>query len=529
MLLMLLGAVGLLLLIACVNAANLLLARASSRVREIAVRSAVGAARGRIVRQLLTESVLLAFCGGVAGLVFAYWLTNLGTTMSLPVQIPFQIDLRPDLRVLAFTFLLSLITGVGFGLAPAFAATRADVAPSLKEGAVTNLRGYRRFGLRNLLIVNQVAASLLLLLVAGFLVIGLNRSTQADVGFDTNNLYLFSLDPVRDGYTPDRATALFEKLPERLRSVAGVRDATLADTPPFSVLEGGNGTYKSESGKIVTGNARQIVASHYFTTIGAPLLRGREFADHNERADSAIVNETAARELYGNTDPLSRRISDDAHTYQIVGIARDMAAGPAIGRTLPAVFLRITSTPPAGMTVLVRAAGPAAMDRIRAEVSAIDPNLTLFNILTIRQHIDQMNGVLRIGMGFYAGLGIFGLILAAVGLAGVTAYSVAQRRKEIGIRMALGARRGQVLMLVLREGSLLIATGSVLGFAGAVGLSRALSTLTNELAKDLSTGASEPLLVIGAPLLLAGLTMLACYLPAMKSTTIDPVKALRED
>jgi predicted permease len=525
---------GLVLMIACANLTNMLLARAAGRRKEVAIRLAVGASRFRIVRQLLTESVVLSICGGLAGLMFAYWLTNLASTMALPVQIPFEIDMRPDLRVLVFAFLLSLITGVGFGLAPAFEATRTDVAPALKESAVTNLRGYRRFGLRNLLIVNQVAGSLMLLLVAGFLVLGLHRSARADLGFEVNNSYMLSLDPVRDGYTQDQASAFFEKLPAQLRRVPAVRDVSLTSAPPFGVIEGGNAKFvteaaSGESAKILLGVVQQTIGSHYFATLGAPVLRGRDFADTNERADSAIVNETAARELFGVADPIGRRIADTTHSYQIVGVTRDMAAGPAIGHGVPAVFLHLTHPPSGGMTLIVRAAGSAALDPIRREVAAIDPNLTLFNLRTMQEHIDQMNAFLRIGMDFYAGLGVFGLILASVGLAGVTAYSVAQRRKEIGIRMALGARRGQVLMLVMREGSTLIAAGCVLGFAGALALSRALSALTHELAQAFSTGTGDPALIVGAPLLLAILTMLACYVPARKSTRVDPLVALREE
>jgi predicted permease len=536
---------GLILLIACTNLANMLLARAAGRRREIAIRLAVGASRFRLVRQLLTESLIIAAAGGAAGLVLTYWLTNAASTMKLPIDLPFQFDIRPDGSVLIFTILLSAIVGVAFGLAPALAATRADVAPSLKDGAGSHqLRAYRKFGMRNLLVVWQVAGSLMLLLVTGFVVLGFSKSTTINLGLDTKPLYLMGLDPVRDGYSPDQAAALFEKLPDRLRSMSALRGAALSDSPPFNNLNSSNMQIVGigdgqESSTMLKGSTRQSVGTGYFAAMGVGVLQGREFNDHDiqrpPQAMSMIVNQTAARELFPSGDALGRRVTAKDQSYEIVGIVRDMQASLFTNAVAPAIYVPLTRRSLArpstsGITLLVNAAaGPDAVDAVRREIAAIDPNLNLFRVRSMNDQITETVSYLRIAVSIYAAMGIFALVLASVGLAGVTAYSVAQRRKEIGIRMALGAKKSQVLGLVLREGSALVAVGTVLGFAGAFAMSRVLSSMLNQLAEAMNTNVGNVALIVGAPILLAGLAMLACYFPARRSTKIDPLQALREE
>ena len=538
--------VGLMLTIACMNLANMLLAKAGARRREIAIRLAVGASRFRLIRQLVTESVLLSLAGGICGLIFAFWMTNLVSTMKLPGSTPFQFDIRPDALVLVFTLALSFVTGIGFGLAPAFAATNADVAPTLKEGGVSQMRGYRKFGMRNLLVVYQVAVSLMLLLITGFMVMGYGSIASANASFDTHTMYLLAIDPIRDGYTPDQASAFFEKLPERLRGLPAVDGVSLSSSPPFT-QELGASDFAGQSdlrnaAASVSALSRQPVGAGFFAAINEKVLAGREFDDSDQRTDAppttalpAILNQTAAKSLFGNENPIGKRITQQPQSYDVVGVVRDLK-GPSItpgfqGAIYVPMTRRMLAHPPAGgLTLMVRSnAGPDTIERVRQQIAALDPNITVFNVRTLYQSLDELNAYVRIGTIFYGGLGAFGLILASIGLAGVTAYAVTQRRKEIGIRMALGARKGQVLRLVLREGTALVAAGSVLGFAGAMILARAMSAILNVFATIFHTAASDPKLIVGAPLLLAGLAMLACYLPARRSTEIDPLKALREE
>jgi ABC-type antimicrobial peptide transport system permease subunit len=352
------------------------------------------------------------------------------------------------------------------------------------------------------------------------------------------------LDPVRDGYSPDQAAALFEKLPDRLRSLSALRGAALSDSPPFNNLNSSNMQIVGmgdgqESSTMLKGSTRQSVGTGYFAALGIGVLQGREFNDHDiqhpGQAMSMIVNQTAARELFRSGDALGRRVTAKDQSYEIVGIVRDMQASLFTNAVAPAIYVPLTRRSLArpsttGITLLVNAAaGPDAVDAVRREIAAIDPNLNLFRVRSMNDQIAETVSYLRIAVSIYAAMGIFALVLASVGLAGVTAYSVAQRRKEIGIRMALGAKKSQVLGLVLREGSALVAVGTVLGFAGAFAMSRVLSSMLNQLAEAMNTNVGNVALIVGAPILLAGLAMLACYFPARRSTKIDPLTALREE
>ena len=531
--------------IACTNLANMLLARSAGRRKEIAIRLAVGASRFRLIRQLLTESVLLALGGGAAGFAFAWWLTSSATALyqKFPTPMPIEIDVRPDWMVLVFTFAVAVIAGLGFGLAPALAATKPDVGPALKEGSSTQLRGFRRFGLRNLLMVYQVAGSLMVLIITGFMVLGWSTRTKAEAMFDSANLYLLTIDPVRDGYAPDQTTVLFEKLRDRLQGAPAVENATFAAVPPGNIFAVGTSTFTVPSvdgkpAKVVKAASRSIVGANYFSTLHVKVTEGREFSARDEQNVSsttqpAIISKIAAEEMFGSSDPLGRRILYDNQAFDVVGVAPDLRGSTFGVRPPPEVFVPLTrraySRPPSGgMTLMVRAsAGNDAVNEIRHEISAIDPNLSVFNVRSMTEYLGESDYLIRWTSMVYGGFGVFGLILASVGLAGVTGYSVAQRSKEIGIRMALGARPGQVLRLVMKEGATLVTVGSVLGFLGAWGVGRLLAAISPEMAASLRE--SQPLLMIGAPLLLAGLAMLACYFPARKSTSVDPLRALRQE
>jgi predicted permease len=545
---------GLILGIACMNLANMQLARATARRREVAIRLSVGASRFRLIRQLLTESVTLALAGGAVGLALAIWASRALSQIRFPGSIPMHFDMYPDWHVFLLTFVLSLVAGAGFGLAPALAATKSDLASTLKEGAVTQMRGHRRFGMRNVLMVCQVAGSLTLLLIASFMVLGFQKTNQIEIAFNPHDMFLFSIDPIRDGYSNERTVTLFDRLRERLKNVTGVREIVVSEAVPFSPEIGAAViTAPAASGasdQVVRGVVKQVVGAGYFAAIDVSMVAGREFSARDEQLESGknvalpvVVNETAAHAFFGNSDPLGRRLTETGKSYEVVGETKDVSAPMSqssrgeMAAALPVVYLPLTKTdlatpPPGGMTVIVRA-NPAqssdVMQGVRGEIAAIDPNLAIFNLRTLAQDIDQNTSYLRLSSIIYGGIGGFGLVLSAIGLAGVTAYSVARRRKEIGIRMALGARKGQVLRLVLREGGALVAVGTVLGMAMAFAVSRILSAVISILGDAFHVGVKDPRLVFGAPLLLAGLALLACYIPARRSTRIDPVRALREE
>ncbi|HLK69702.1 MAG TPA: ABC transporter permease [Bryobacteraceae bacterium] len=538
--------------IVCMNLANMQLARATARRKEVAIRLSVGASRFRLVRQLLTESLLLALIGGVGGIALSFWAAAGVGKMKVPFTFPVRVDITPDWSVIAVVFAIAMLAGVGFGLAPALAATKTNLAAQLKEGLVGQARGYRRFGMRNLLMVGQVAGSLSLLLVTGFMIIGFSKSNHIDIGFDSASMYLFSLDPVRDGYSPERATDLLDGLTERLARAPGARTVVLSETAPYGP-QAAVFTLSAPSGggapdQVVNAIAKNTVGPKYFESLSVPMLEGREFDIRDQRAEPGkgkpvpvVLNQTAARAFFGNAEPLGRRILDVSKSYEVVGVVQDLSAplsqtgaGQGIS-VVPVVYLPLTRAdfahPPAsGMIVMVRSdRGPDAIDSVRKELAAIDPNVAIFNVHTLAGQVADMLSYLRLSEFIYGGIGVFGLIVAAIGLAGVTAYSVARRRKEIGIRMALGARQSQVLGLVLREGASLVMIGSVVGLIVAIGLTRVLSAISTAFGPSFEAGGRDPRLLLGAPILLAGLAMLACYVPARRSAKIDPLIALREE
>jgi putative ABC transport system permease protein len=535
---------GLIIGLACMNLANMLIARGANRRKEVAIRLAVGASRFRLVRQMMSEGILLSMLGGVAGFALAHGLSVLSSQFRPPTGVPVESGFL-DWRAAVFAFGVALLCGIGFSLAPALQATQADVTPALKEGSALRLPGYRRFGLRNLLMVAQVAGSLMLLLITGFLVIGISKAGNIQTKFDPNTMYLLSIDPVHDGYAPERAQALFEKLPERLKTAGPVRSIALAAQSPFAIEDDTTQMTAEDAGntsRVQQAVIEQTVGAGYFATLEEPMLAGREFEERDQRnpADGSttfslpvVLNETAERRLFGNENAIGKRVRDDKQSYEVVGVVRDLKNG--MGMSQGVVYLPLTprdfARPPAGdITILVRSrAGSDALGGIRSEIASIDPNLTIFNVQTLSDYLDRSRSSTRFAIQMYGGMGVFGLVLAAIGLAGITAYGVAQRRKEIAIRTALGASRAQVLRLVLREGTALVSAGTVLGFLGALAMAKILSALTNIFVEGLRIGTDDPRLLVGAPLLLAAVAMLACYIPARRSAKIDPLKALREE
>ena len=534
---------GLIVTLACMNLANMLMARGANRRKELAIRLAVGASRFRLIRQMVSEGILLSLLGGLAGFALAYGLAALNSRFTRPATVPIESNFNLDWRSGIFAFGLAIVCGLGFSLVPAVQATKADLTPALKEGSALRLPSYRRFSLRNLLMVAQVGASLMLLLMTGFLVIGISKGSSIRTNVDPNSMYLLSLDPVRDGYTPEKAQALFEKLPDRLKITGLVRSMALAAQPPFpSEIEPTPVTAEGspESSRMRKLVVKQTVGAGYFATLSETMLAGREFEENDQRGQSdgsktlpVVLNESAAHGFFGTGNAIGKRLRDDKQSYEVVGVVLDVKDVEGVTRSI--IYLPLTprdfGRPPAGgMTILVRSnAGTDALSRIRNEIAFIDPNLSIFNVQTLGAYLDRSRSALRFSVQTYGGIGLFGLVLAAIGLAGVTGYAVAQRRKEIAIRTALGASTAQVLRLVLREGTALVSVGTVLGFLGAIVLARVVSALTSIFVDALKIGTNDPRLLVGAPLLLAAVAMLACYVPARKSAQIDPLKALREE
>jgi predicted permease len=537
--------------IACLNLATMMLARVASRRKELAIRLGVGASRFRLIRQMVTEGILLSLIGGAAGFAMAYGLWALTAHTRLPPGSPIGIDTALDWHTAIFVLVLAVACGIGFSILPALQATKTNVASALKDGAALQLSGYRRFGLRNMAMSAQVAGSMMLLLIAGFLVLGVMDGNSIQTNFDRKTMVFLSIDPVRDGYTPDKAQAFFERLPEQLRNASAVTSFALAEQPPYQPSGGGQFHLKVDdpraSSPVEMTMEERTVGAGYFAVLNEPILAGREFEQRDQRVDAEalkasgapvpalplVLNEKAARALFGKDNPIGKHLRGDRRAYEVVGVVPDRR--DAGGSILAIAFLPLTrhdfSQPPGGgITIIARGhSAEDALGGVRSVAVSMDPNLTLYNVQTLSEYFELARTAMGAALRTFGGIGVFGLVLSAIGLAGVTGCAVAQRRKEIGIRMALGARKSQVLALVLREGATLIAVGTVIGFLGAIALAKALSAFTTWVSDALSVGVDDPRLLIGAPLLLAGLALLACYIPARRATKIDPIQALRQE
>ena len=535
--------------IACLNLATMALARGINRRKELAIRLGVGASRFRLIRQMVTEGVLLSFFGGAAGFSLAWALEAITAHTRLPAGTPLNPDLPIDWHTAAFAFLLAIVSGIGFSVLPAIQATRTDVAPALKQGAAFQFFGHKRFGLRNVAMGAQVGGSLLLLLVTGFLILGITKGNNVQTNFNPKTMAFLFVDPVRDGYSPEKAQAFFERLPQRLRNDPAITSFALAEQPPY--LPGEDDDFHltvddpNQSSPVARDLSARTVGAGFFSVLNQPVVAGREFDERDQRLDvnptgapgaptarmPIVLNQKAARAFFANDNAVGRHLRDNQHSYEVVGIVPDMK--DASGMTTGVAYLPLTrhdfaQTPGGGIVIVARGhSGEDVIGGVRSVVAAMDPNLTLFNVQTLSEYLELTRAAMRAPLRTFGGIGLFGLFLSAIGLAGVTAYAVAQRSKEIGIRMALGARKSQVLTLVLREGATLVAVGTVLGFLGSVALAKALSAITTAFADAFSLGVGDPRLLIGAPLLLATLALLACYIPARRAMAIDPLKALR--
>jgi predicted permease len=533
-LLVLMGMVGLVLLIACANVANLLLARASSRQKEIAVRLALGASRIRLVRQLLVESVTLALFGGLLGIFVATW-TGTWLVRALPSgQEGALLSAEPDLRVAAFAFVVAALTGIAFGLVPALQGTRPQLAPTLKNesGALAGAGAPFRF--RKGLVVAQIALSLLLLIGAGLFTRSLVNLRALDPGFEPDRLLTFGVDPSRNGYEVPQRLALLDRLLEDVAAEPGVKSVALA---AVALLTDSNVShtvsvegYEAREEENTNPNFN-AVSPGFFSTMGIPLVAGRDFDDGDAAGAPrvAVVNEEFARYFFKDESPLGRRFGlgrGNAVQYDvtIVGLVRDGKAA-----TLREKARRFVYTPhaqekkPGGMTFYVRSALPPAAlgNRMRQVVAGVDSTLPVTDVKTMTAQIGESLFVDRLVAALSAAFGLLATVLAGLGLYAVMSYAVARRTREIGIRVALGAERGTVLVMVLKEVFLLAAIGVALGLPGGYGLGRVVE------AQLFGMSARDPFTYAAATTVLALSAFLAGYLPARRATRIDPVVALR--
>jgi predicted permease len=543
---LLLGIVGMVLLIACANVANLLLSRAASRQKEIALRLALGASRWRLIRQLLTESVLLAAMGGTLGILFALWikdgLLSVGLWGGRGMR---ALEPQLDWRVLGFTFALSLLTGLVFGLAPAWRSTRLDLTPTLKDSG-RGSSGSTRSLLSNSLVVLQVSLSLLLLIGAGLFVRTLLNLQRVDPGFNTRNLLLFGIQPGLSGYKGDKLVQLYQQLGERLEAVPGVQAVTFSRTPLLSQSMSSRDVYlrrdlsapPDSEGRIKASGEGYIhnVRENFLETMEIPLLAGRTLTqqDDAKAPKVVVVNQTFASKYFPNQNPIGKRFTFDSSKpdeIEIIGLAKDAKYARQRDEIPPTAYSswRQELGGMRNATFEVRTAGDptAAVAAVRQAVREVDANLPLNNVKT---QIEQADETLRMERLFAKLMTLFGLLaqqLAAIGLFGVLAYAVSRRTHEIGIRMALGAERGDVLKMILRQGMTLALIGVGLGLAGAYVLTRYLESQLNLQSMLYGVKVNDPLTygVIAAGLSLVA--FVACYIPARRATKVDPLVALR--
>jgi len=536
-LLVLWGAVGLVMLLACANVANLMLTRTVSRQREMAVRAAVGARRWQLVRQLLAESLVLGFAGGMFGLVLAVWGTRAIASI-VPEGFASSVhDLNAiglDWRVFGFTLALSLLTGLSFGIVPALTGSRPDLIRTLRDSGARSLMSFGLRSMRGWLVVTELALALILLLGAGLLVRSFKQLTAIDLGFNRENVLTARTNLPRSVYRTGAQTSVFyQQLFERMKSLPGVESAgAISHTPltgfgiiAFTEIEGNPKVDPEKDAPLGVG----AVSPDYFKTMKIPLLSGRLY-DDGDRADGAkvaIVNQAFARRFFPSGDVLGKRVGfgcEKSLCRTIVGVVGNVKQESITADVAPELYLPFTQMPMNGMTLFLRTKGgnPADLARsLRSEVLAIDKNQPLFDVKTLDQRVMQSIAASRSLMFLFSGFALLAMVLAIVGIYGIISYSVSQRTREIGIRMALGARAGDVLRMVLKSGMMLVLAGVAIGVAGALALTRFLATLL------FGVTPTDTLTFVVVSVVLIAVALIACLVPARRATKVNPLEALR--
>jgi predicted permease len=524
----------LVLLLACMNVANILLVRATMRQREMAIRAAMGANRWRLIRQMLTESILLAFFGGIGGLTLGVWASGAVASLLPAGRFPIRLDFGFDWRVFAYAMAAALFTGAIVGLWPALRAGRADVNSVLQSGGRSDTAGAGRHRLRSVLVVAQVAGSLVLLIVAGLFVRSLMRAQHAYLGFDADHVLNLTLDPREVGYDDARTTTFYHDLEARVRALPGVQSASLALGVPMGNVADGSSIYIEGQPPIPGQPPPVVIYNHvdepYFDTMRVPLLRGRVFRenDSDKAPLVAVVNQTMAQQFWPNQDPIGKRFSVKSATgpfIEIVGLAADGKFVFIGWDKKPYFFVPIAQNFSAFRTLQVRSSLPpeSMIAQVQNEVRALDPNMPVSDVETMRHSLAGGNGyfIFQVGAILAAAMGFLGLTLAVVGVYGVVSFAASQRTHEIGIRMALGAGRRDILRLVLQQGLLLVIVGVFSGAVLAWALTRSMATIL------VGVSPTDALTYVTATLVLAAIGFWACYAPARRAMQLDPMVALR--
>jgi len=529
------GLAGFVLLIACANLANLQLVRTAARSRELAVRAALGAARLRLLRQSLTESIVLALIGGIISLAIAIGAVRFISVRLFSGLPGAQVQL--DYKVFGFALLCSVVTGVLFGTVPAWLASRADINLALRENSRGSTAGRSQHRLRHSLIIGEVAFAMVLLAAAGLFLRGLHRFINADPGWRVDGLLTAQMSLRGEKYKDDKQRVVFlTELENRLRTLPGVQHVAIGSSQPVF-------GFQSSSSFVVEGRPEpphdklpemfyEPVSSDYFETLGAHLQQGRTFnqADVADHPNVVIINETTARNYWPNESPIGKRISNPGEKkqyFEIVGVVNDLAFPGNLGEpyTRYEAFVPVAQAAPAYLTILLRtSATPEALgNSLRNSIAGLDPSLPVYRIRTARATVDSGLGSISLLGSLLGAFATVGLILAAIGIYGVISYTVVQRTGELGIRMALGAQSRDVLWLVLGKGAVLVVSGALLGIAGAYGISRLLIAVIPSLPTR------DPLILPLTSLALVFVALVACYIPARRATRVDPLIALRSE
>ena len=530
------AAVGLVLLVTCTNLAGLMLARATDRRREIAIRLAMGANRWRLIRQLLTESVLLSFVGGAAGLFLALWILKLLLALRPPIDFPLAFDVSVDWRVLLFSLAVSIAAGVVFGLAPSLQATRPNITTALKATAAQG--GAVKTRLRSVLVVAQIAISLVVLIAAGLVVRTLQQLQTMNPGFDPNNALTMSFDLGLQGYDDARGQQFYRQLTERVRSLPGVESATISNYVPLSLQFNSSNIYiegkpveRGENAPLVMVGS---VGTDYFKTMVTPILQGRDFNEHDQEKSEAvaIVNETFVRRLMPELQNIGEAVGKrfrvggaDGPVRHIVGVAKDGKYFNIAEDPRSFIWRPMSQSYSSNGILLVRTKGnpEPLFGPVRSQVQSLDPNLPIFDSKTLTEHMKLALFPSKVAATVLGVFGLVALMLAAIGVYGITSYAVAQRTHEIGIRLALGAQLSDVLRLVFRQGLILTIIGAALGLLGAYLAMRAITSVLY------GVSATDPFTFVFVSGLLIVVALIACYVPARRATKVEPLVALRNE
>lgn len=518
---------GMVLLISCANVANLLLARATGRQREIAVRRALGASRGRLIQQLLTESILLSVAGGIAGMLAGLWYGDGLSKINIPTPFPAVLDVRFDFLAFGFTFAVSLLSGIIFGLAPAVQTSGTNMVAALRSGTAAG--GPIRARLRGALVIAQIAAACVLLIGSGLAEKSFENAENLNPGFEVGQITLSSFDLKSAGYDHVTAPAFYRRLLDRMAAQPGVESASLASFLPLLVVGAPSRVVEVDGYVPRSGENSSLyfnlISPGYFSTMKIPVTRGRdvEWRDDTSRADVAVVSESFARRYFGNGDPLGRRIRTNESWREIVGVVGDIRYLTLTEAPPPVVYLPLNQNVGWDLTLHVRTTqDPATSFRmVQGAVKDLDPLLPVYKARTMREHVRFSKGGFYLASNLMGAAGIISLLLAAMGIYGVISYSVGQRTREIGIRMALGASRRDVVRLVVGQGTYLAVTGVIVGGLGAFMMAFALRSIL------LGVNAHDPAIFSERALLLAVIALVAAYVPARRAARIDPMVALR--